>query len=122
MSELDEAQLRRLRQRTLDLYFAVTLMMLLGIAVLAYYAIRLGPLTSPGTEQSFGFAIALMSLMGAVIFHLVDRSYRVWPLGRRIRPTPPRAVTADDWARFLKVLIVVLAVGGIAYLVGGLLA
>jgi len=122
LSELSDAELRALQRRTLDLYAVVTLLMLLGIAVLVAYAIRLGPLTSPGAEQSFGYAIALMSLMGAVIFHVADRTYRVWPLGRRVRPTPPAPITLASWVRFLKVLIVVIAVAGIAYIVGGLLA
>ncbi len=122
MSSDASADLRALQERTLDLYGAVTLLMLLGIAVLIVYAIRLGPLTNPGAERSFGFALALMAMMGAVIFHVADRTYRSWPLGRRFRPTPPGPVTTDGWVQFLKVLIVVIAIAGIAYLVGGLLA
>ena len=122
MSDLSDADLRALRRRTLDLYAAVMLLMLLGIAVLVAYAIQLGPLTSPGAQRSFGFAISLMALMGAVVFHVIDRTYRVWPLGRRIVPTRPATFTAESWVRFLKVLVVVLAVAGIAYVVGGLLA
>jgi len=122
LSEWSDADLARLRERTLDFYGAVMLLMLLGIAVLVAYVIRLGPLTSPGAERSFGFALALMMLMGAVIFHLVDRTYRGWPLGRRVRPSPPGPVTTESWIRFLRVLVLVLAVAGIAYLVGGLLA
>ena len=122
MSELSDADLAALQRRTLDLYGGVTLLMLLGIAVLVAYAIRLGPLTSPGAERSFGFAVSLMALMGAVVFHLADRTYRVWPLGRRFRPTPSPALTLDSWIRFLKVLIVVVAVAGIAYIVAELLA
>jgi hypothetical protein len=122
LSSAHDSDLRALQERTLDLYGAVTLLMLLGIAVLVVYAIRLGPLTSPGAESSFGFALALMSLMGAVIFHVADRTYRSWPLGRRFRPTPPGPVTTEAWVQFLKLLIVVVAVAGIAYLVGGLIA
>jgi len=110
------------QRRTLDLYGGVTLLMLLGIAVLVAYAIRLGPLTSPGAERSFGLAVALMAIMGAVIFHLADRTYRAWPLGRRFRPTPPEPVTLESWVRFLRVVIVVAAVAGIAYIVAELLA
>ena len=122
MSELSDADYAGLQRRTLDLYAAVMLLMLLGIAVLVAYAIRLGPLTSPGAERSFGYAVALMALMGAVVFHIADRTYRVWPLGRRFRPTPPGPVTVDAWVRFLRVLIVVIAIAAVAYLVGGLLA
>lgn len=122
MSDLAGTDLAAVRRRTLDYYSAVTLLMLLGIAVLVAYSIRLGPLTNPGAERSFGLAIALMAMMGAVIFHVTDRTYRVWPLGRRIRPSAPGPVTTTDWVRFLKVLIVVLAVATIAYLVGGLIA
>ncbi|MGI0070909.1 MAG: hypothetical protein ACRECT_02380 [Thermoplasmata archaeon] len=113
---------RRLRRKVLDLYDAVTYLMLIGIAVLLVYSIRLGPLTSPGAQESFGIALALMFLMSAMIIHLVDRTYRVWPLGRRITPPVPGPVTPRAQARFLAVLIVVLAAAGIAYVIGGLLA
>jgi hypothetical protein len=122
LSSLSEGEVAALQRRTLDVYGGVTVLMLLGIAVLVGYAVRLGPLTSPGAERSFGFAVALMALMGTVVFHLADRTYRVWPLGRRFRPSPPAPVTTVDWIRFLKVLVVVLALAAIAYLIGGLLA
>lgn len=112
----------RLRNRTLDLYIAVAALMLLGIGVLIGYAVRLGPLTSPGAEQSFGYALALMFLMGAVIFHLVDRIYRVWPFGRRVHPAWPGYVTVEGEIRFFKILIVVAAGAAIAYVLGGLIA
>jgi len=117
----DDADLRALQERTLTLYTAITVLMLLGIAVLVVYALRLGPLTSPGAEKSFGLAIALMSLMGAVLFHVVDRTYRSWPLGRRFRPTPPGPVTVAAQVQFLKVVVVVVAAAAIAYLIGSLL-
>jgi hypothetical protein len=122
LSSAPASDLAALQRKTLDLYGGVTLLMLLGIGVLVAYAIRLGPLTSPGAERSFGFALCLMSLMSAVIFHLMDRTYRVWPLGRRFRPTPPAAVTPQHWIRLLKVLVVVLAVAAIAYLIAGAIA
>jgi len=121
-SEPPPAEIVRLRNRLLDLYTAITGLMLVGIAVLIVYAIRLGPLTSPGAEQSFGYALALMFLMGAVIFHLVDRMYRVWPLGRRVRPAWPGYVTVDAEVRFFKILIVIAAGAAIAYVLGGLIA
>jgi len=122
LSSPSPAEVRRLRNRLLDTYTAVTLLMLLGIVVLIVYAIRLGPLTSPGAEQSFGYAVALMFVMGAVIFHVVDRTYRVWPLGRRIRPTFPGYVTVESEIRFFKILVVVAAGAAIAYVLGGLIA
>ena len=121
-SDVERATRLQLRRRILDLYDAVTVLMLLGILVLIVYSIRLGPLTTPGAEQSFGYALALMFLMSAVIVHLVDRTYRVWPLGRRIVPTPPGPVTVDAEVRFLKIVIVVAAAASIAYLLGGLIA
>ena len=117
-----DADIRRMRNRVLDLYTAVTVLMLLGLLVLIVYAIRLGPLTSPGAEQSFGLAVGLMFLMAALIFHTVDRTYRVWPLGRRIRPPWPGYVTLEGEIRFFKVLIVVAAGAAIAYVLGGLIA
>jgi hypothetical protein len=119
--DVARAAFRRLRRRVLDLYDAVTFLMLIGIAVLVVYAIELGPLTSPGAEESFGLAVALMFLMGALIVHLVDRTYRVWPLGRRITPTPPGPITPAAEARFLAILIFAVAVAACAYVIGGLL-
>ncbi len=115
-----EAEQARAARRVLDLYAATTLIMLLGIVALIVYVLRLGPLTSPGAEESFGLAIALMAIMGAVLFHLADRTYRVWPLGRRMVPTPPGHVTVDAQVRFLKVLVFVVAAAAVAYLVGAL--
>ncbi len=117
-----EAELRAIRRRVLNLYDSVTLLMLIGIAVLVVYAIRLGPLTSPGATRSFGFAVALMFLMAALIVHLVDRTYRVWPLGRRFEPTPPGPVTVRSQAKFLIAVILVVAAAAIAYVLGGLIA
>jgi hypothetical protein len=114
--------MRAIRRRVIDLYDAVTFLMLIGIGVLIVYSIQLGSLTSPGAQQSFGFAVALMFLMSALIVHLTDRTYRVWPLGRRITPTPPGPVTARAQARFLIFVILVIAAAGIAYLLGGLIA
>ncbi len=122
MSSPSGRELRELQNRALDLYLALTLLMLIGIGVLIVYAIRLGPLVSPGAEQSFGYAVALMSLMGAVLFHLVDRMYRCWPFGRRFRPTPPGPVSEAGQVRFLKIVVVAVAAAGIAYLVGSLIA
>jgi hypothetical protein len=120
---MDPEEYRRLRRRVLDLYDAVTYLMLFGIGVLVVYcAVLVGPLSSPGAQQSFGYALALMFLMSALIVHLVDRTYRVWPLGRRITPDVPGPVTAAAQARFVKIVIVVAAGAGIAYLIGTLLA
>ncbi len=113
--------LRELRRRTLNLYDAVTFLMLLGIGVLIVYCLRLGSLAGPGAQQSFGYAISLMALMGAVIVHLVDRTYRVWPLGRRITPVPPGYVSVQSQANFVRALIVIATVAAVAYLVGALL-
>jgi hypothetical protein len=115
------AEYLRLRRKVLDLYDAVTFLMLIGIGVLVVYAIRLGSLTSPGAQESFGLAVGLMFLMAALMIHLVDRTYRVWPLGRRITPTPPGPVTDQSQARFLGILIFVIALAACAYVVGGLL-
>jgi hypothetical protein len=57
-----------------------------------------------------------------VMIHIVDRTYRVWPLGRRITPTPPGPVTAQSQARFVAILIFVIAAAAIAYVIAGLLS
>jgi hypothetical protein len=116
-----EALLPRARSRALTLYAAAAFVLLIGIAVLAAYAILLGPLTSPGAQASFGYALGLMSLMAAGLFHIADRTYRTWPLGRRVSPRAPGRVTDASQVLFLRVLIVVLAGAAIAYLVAGLL-
>ncbi len=118
----DPAELRRLQNRVLDLYTAVQVLMLLGIAVLIVYTVLLGPLTSPGAEESFGLAVALMAMMGALVVHLADRTYRVWPLGRKFSPKPPGPVTPQAEVRFLKVLVIVIAGAALAYVLGGLIA
>ncbi len=118
MSEPDDTpDLAAIRRRTIDLYDTVTLLMLFGIAVLIVCAIQIGPLTSPGAQESFGLALSLMFLMGAVLFHIVDRTYRVWPLGRRITPRDPGPVTNVAVARTLRIVVVVAAGASIAYLI-----
>lgn len=121
-SATPEEELRRVRARVVDLYTAVEVLMLLGIAVLSVYSIRLGSLSSPGAQQSFGYALALMFLMGGMVAHLADRTYRSWPLGRRFRPSPPGPVSVEAQGRFLKVVVIVAAAAAIAYILGGLIA
>jgi hypothetical protein len=121
-SPSSEPDVDRARARVLDVYTALTVLMLLGIAVLIAYVVHLGPLTGPGVQESYGIALALMFLMAAMVAHVVDRTYRGWPLGRRFRPTPPGPVTVEGEVRFLKVFIVVLAAAAIAYVLGGLIA
>jgi hypothetical protein len=108
-------------RRVLELYNATTVLLLLGIAGLAIYSIRLGPLVGPGVESSFGLAVAAMFLMGALLVHIADRTYRSWPLGRKFRPATPPAVTAASTARVVTWLIVLAAAVGIAYVVAQLL-
>jgi hypothetical protein len=120
---MDRAEFLRLRRRVLNLYDGITYLMLFGIAILVVYCVVLiGPLSSPGAQQSFGYALALMFLMSALIVHLVDRTYRVWPLGRRITPDDPGPLTAEAQARFVKIIIVVAAGAAVAYLIGTMLA
>ena len=111
----------RARSRTLSLYFAGIVLMILGIAVLGVYVLRLGAIVGPGVEESFGLAVALMFLMSALAVHLVDRTYRSWPLGRRFRPSDPGPVAERDLVTALRVLVLAAAGGAIAYLVATLL-
>jgi hypothetical protein len=113
--------LARARRQTLDLYLAVIILMLIGIGVLVGYSIRLGPLVGPGVEQSFGFALALMFIQAAVIFHIVDRTYRTWPLGRKVSAGEPDPYTDRSVATFLKVLVIVLVAATVAYVLGSLI-
>ena len=123
MTEVDESVAYvRARDRTMTLYLSATILSLLGIGVLSVYVLQLGPLVGPGVEQSFGFATALMFLFGALIVHLVDRSYRVWPLGRRVHPPNPGAVTDQAWRNLLAVVVLVAAGASIAYIIAGVLS
>ena len=118
----DAAALTRWRDSTLRLYYAVDALMVIGIVVLTVYSIRLGPIVGPGVEQSFGAAVALMFVMGALMVHITDRAYRLWPLGRKTPTQPPGMITDETVANFLKVLVLVLAGAGVAYVLGSLIA
>ena len=104
-----------LQNRVLNLHAAVILLMLGLIAVLAVYAFRLGPLVGPGVESSFGLAVALMFVAGAMIAHAIDQTYRVWPEGRGVRPTFPGFITDRGLANGLRILVLVAAAAAIAY-------
>jgi hypothetical protein len=111
----------RTQHRVLNLYAAVILLMLGAIGLLVVYSIQLGPLVGPGVESSFGIAVALLFLCSALIAHLVDRTYRVWPVGRGVRPAFPGLITERGIANGLKVLVLVAAGAAIAYLIATLL-
>ena len=123
MTELEDAQeLARVRQSVLRLYYSIDALMVIGIVVLTIYSIRLGPLVGPGVETSFGYAVSLMFLMGAVLVHVTDRAYRLWPFGRKAIVYPPGVVTDSDVAMFVKVLVVVVAAAAISFVLGSLIA
>jgi hypothetical protein len=117
----DEARTLRVRERVLRLYIAATILLLLGLGVLVVYSIRLGTIVGPGVTQSFGFAVALAFLMAALLAHLLDSLYRVWPLGRRVHPTMPPPFTDRTYANVLAIAILVAVGGAIAYLLAGVL-
>jgi hypothetical protein len=116
-----EAQRVDAARQVLALYNATTILLLLGIAGLALYSFRLGSLVGPGVEESFGLAVCGMFLMGALLVHLADRSYRSWPLGRKFRPATPPAVTPTSAARVATWLIVLATIGGVAFVLAQLL-
>ena len=107
------------RETVLNLYAAVLGLLLVGIGVLTVYVLSLGNLVGPGVESSFGYAAAMMFLMAALMVHTAEATYRIWPLGRRFLPTPPGPVTDRMISNFLKVLVLVVVGGVIAYLVAG---
>ena len=107
------------RETVLLLYSAILALLLVGIVALSVYIFRLGPLVGPGVESSFGYAVSLMFLMAALMVHTAEATYRIWPLGRRFLPTPPGPISERMVANFLKVLVLVLAGGVLAYLVAG---
>ena len=111
----------RAQDRVLNLYAATILLMLVAIGILVVYCIRLGPLVGVGVERSFGFAVALLFLCGALITHVVDRTYRVWPEGRSVHPAFPGFFTARGYANAVKILILVAAAAAIGYIIATLL-
>ena len=121
MSNLEAGELHRLQERVLTLYATITVLMLLGIAVLAVYSLRVGALTSPGAR----YVVRLRAR--------ADAPHGRGPVPRR-RPHVPRlaarptdhanaagAVTPQAQVQFLQVLVFVVAAAGIAYLIAGLL-
>ncbi len=111
----------RAEHRVLNAYAAITILMLAVIALLIVYAIRLGPLIGPGVEESFGLAVALLFMCAALIVHVVDRVYRVWPMGRSIPTMFPGFITARGMANVVKILIIVCAAAAIAYVLATLI-
>jgi len=111
----------RAEHRVLNLYAAILILMLAVIALVSVYAIRLGPLVGPGVEESFGLAVALLFLCSAMLVHVVDRVYRVWPMGRGVTPMFPGFITARGAANALKILILVGAGAAIAYVLATLI-
>ncbi len=121
-ADLTPAEFHRLRERVLDLYSSIIAVMIVGIAILtAYIVLAVGPLTSPGAQESFGLALALAFLMGTVAVHLVDRMYRVWPLGRTVHPARPAPIGERDVVRAFRWAVVVATAASVAYLLGLLL-
>jgi len=112
---------RQVQDRVLNIYAAVLILMIATIGLLTLYCIRLGTLVGPGVEQSFGIAVALMFLCAAMITHIIDRTYRVWPEGRSVHPTFPGFFTERGAANFVKILILVGAGATIAYVIAVLI-
>ncbi|MCI4336155.1 MAG: hypothetical protein L3K17_03030 [Thermoplasmata archaeon] len=121
MSEPVDVQRDLLQARVLQLYTIVAGLSIFGILVLTAYCVHLGPIIGPGVESSFGLAAGAMFLLGALLVHIVDRTYREWPLGRRVHPPSPGPVTDAAVATFLKVVVFATAAGSVAYLFWGIL-
>jgi hypothetical protein len=120
-AELIEAHRADAARTVLKLYQTLTVLLLLGIAGLFVYVVKLGPLLGTGVEDSFGLAVAAMFVMGALLAHIADVTYREWPLGRRFRPSTPLALTPKKTATWLSWFIVAAAIGGGAYVLAQLL-
>jgi hypothetical protein len=105
----------------LKLYNAIIVLLLLGIVGLYVYVVRLGSLIGTGVETSFGLAVAVMFVMGGLLVHIADATYRSWPLGRRFRPATPPPASARETATWLSWFVVAAAALGVAYVVAQLL-
>ncbi|MHB1932276.1 MAG: hypothetical protein ACYCPV_04730 [Thermoplasmata archaeon] len=127
LDALSPAEFARIQNRALRVYGATVGLVLVGIAVLATYAITIGMgftgpgLGTPGGQQSFGLAVSLLMMFGAVLFHVIDRLYRTWPLGRHVTPTAPRPLSVESQILLVKVIVVVAAAAGIGWILAGLL-
>jgi hypothetical protein len=121
-SELAPSVVSEIQRRALRLDTASAVVMLIGIAILLVYSIRLGPLVGPGVETSFGYALALMFIMAAALTHVVDRMYRVWPFGRRVRTAVPSPLTDAQAAAFVRIVIVLATAAALGYVLWGLIA
>jgi hypothetical protein len=113
--------LTREQHRVLNLYGAIIVLMLALIGLLIVYTLRLGPLVGPGVEESFGFAVAMLFLSGALVAHVIDRVYREWPFGRNVHPVFPGFITDRGLANGLKILVFVCAAAAIAYVIATVL-
>jgi hypothetical protein len=120
--EIPPAEYARLQTHVLSLYTSVSLLMLIGIAIGIIYALSLGTLIGPGVEESFGIDLAILFLMSAMLMHILDRTYREWPEGRRVHPAAPPQITAKTANYTLKIVTIVGAALLIAYVLGSFLA
>ncbi|MCI4322903.1 MAG: hypothetical protein L3K03_02595 [Thermoplasmata archaeon] len=120
--EITPAEYARLQTRVLSLYTSVSILMLIGIAIGIVYALSLGTLIGPGVEESFGIDLAILFLMSAMLMHILDRTYREWPEGRRVHPAPPPQITAKTANYTLEIVVIVGAALLIAYVFGPFLA
>lgn len=62
--------------RKMDRYLAAVTLLLAGLGILVGYVVTLGPINTPGSEESFGIALALMFLALAGLFHTIDWVWR----------------------------------------------
>lgn len=120
--ELPPAALARVRSRVLNYYAAIIGLCLVTIGIMVAYAISLGPLIGPGVEESFGLDLSVLFLVSALLVHILDRTYREWPLGRRpVVWQEPSPITSAKVLTAIKVVAVLAAAALIAYLIAGLL-
>lgn len=119
--EMSATAYARAQNEVLNLYFATIVVCLIAIAILVGYCISLGTLVGPGVESSLGYALALLFLISALLIHIVDRSYREWPLGRRVRPSNPAQITRETMVYVLRIVVVAVAAALVAYILATLL-
>jgi uncharacterized membrane protein len=119
--EIAPGEYRAAQNEVINLYLATVVLCLIAIGILVAYCISLGSLVGPGVESSLGYALALLFLISALLVHIVDRSYREWPLGRRIHPPAPTIITAGTMVYVLKIVVVAGIAALIAYILATLL-
>ncbi len=71
--------------RRLNFYTFAMVLLLASVALVAFFAVTLHKLSVPWEEEAFGLSVALMLVTFALIFHILELSYRDRAIATRRR-------------------------------------